>query len=49
MSPGPGLGFGCIVSLRGMVGVLGTGDVVPLPPGIPLVFLRVGLSASVCL
>lgn len=28
---------------------LGTGDVAPLPPGVPLVFLCVGLSASVCL
>lgn len=31
------------------VRVLGTGDAVPLPPGVPLVFLCVGLSASVCL
>lgn len=41
MSPGSGLGFGWIVSHRGSFRVLGTGDVVPLPP--------VGLSVSVIL
>lgn len=49
MSPGSGLGFGWIVSHRGSFRVLGTGDVVPLPPGVPLAFLCVGLSVSVCL
>lgn len=49
MSPGSGPGFGWIVSHRGSIRVLGTGDVVPLPPGVPLVFLCVGLSVSVYL